>query len=136
VGGGNILRWTWEQVMSRKANNLRKRLRVEQDRARVELAKLREYRDAVAMVRADCLREQANLRKQAALTIRLDDCPQHGDLMQLTVTFRPEMFRFCAITRSGSDPFNISHYAHMQGREVGEKVARAIVDHWEKRAAV
>lgn len=120
--------------MSRKANNLRKRLRVEVDRApRLE----RECRRREEFLASAQQRVAAELKKAVALNIRIDSVHDHqfGDVLQISTMFRPEMFRYDMLHRRdgpvGGMPCNISYHAARIAAEMADKVRAAIIEYVE-----
>lgn len=132
--------------MSRKANNLRKRLAIiqQQDRERREMeAKLEHFKkectaDLAKLLGAKRMAEEAQrqLERFTALSIRVEHhIPGHDpDMKMLNVCFHPRdfgnTFRRGPYNRMGvGQVSDIGHYASMIGREAGDKIAAAIVEH-------
>jgi hypothetical protein len=125
--------------MSRKTNNLKKRMRVQEE----SLAK-RER--GIAAAQTGIARDRQNLDRErreaeatiraAALTIRIGGVDRSfGDVCACTVTFRPDMFKYDMIYRPNgpiggySDPMNISRHARVLSQDVAHRVERAIVEY-------
>lgn len=113
--------------MSKKTNNLRKRLRVEAERIhafkKYEAAFWQVANELKASVRRDQLVLAEEKKKAVALTIRLDQSQQFGDVLAITTTFRPEMFRHSILrnTRCGGAPPQRLQRRRDGGRRVGRQ---------------
>ncbi len=90
-----------------------------------------QLRNAAETLRA-ATKAVEELRERAALTIRIDVPPnlvRYGERYSLRVDFTADAFEHDFFTRGVG---NVSSYARHVGRDVGEKVERALVD-WISR---
>lgn len=126
--------------MSRKVNNLRKRLRIQQEREagiakRESELRGRELR-AIGM-EANAREAKRELERTAAATITVD-APAHlsRDLMELRVQIDPRRIHFAALygQRSGRNGgmSDVGFEFHCIARDVENKVYEALMDYAQK----
>jgi hypothetical protein len=118
--------------MSKRTNNLKKRLRIEAERLGHRLERIRRVQDAISVEK---MALEVEKKKAVALTIRLDrSMHQFGDLLQITTSFRPEMLNFKFIHEDKYHPAsfnnmrNVSAAASMMAIELADKVRTAIIE--------
>lgn len=116
-----------KNVMSKKTNNLRKRLTVQAEQHASRERKLVQREQAITIAACEQNRRAQQLEKRTAATVRVDrDCGPRGDEYQARVSFYPQMIVHSFLRANGVA--NVSAEAARVAHEVARMVQRVIVE--------
>lgn len=110
--------------MSRKTNNLRKRLRIQQEAEKRRSDNL--LRSTAAQI--ERLKRDLDFPRSVMVHVEQDPHKSRWDLYGVQLTFMPDAYVHAAWIKSRGEASNFTCLAQMIGREIGEKVERAIIE--------
>jgi exonuclease VII large subunit len=114
--------------VSRKSNHLKNRLKIESERAAKAMRSIADRERRLARERAELDELRKSLNRSVALRMRVQRDFAHpmGDAWALNIVLYPQEFRWQFGCSRDYGMQNASLFAHMRGREVGEKIAQVI----------
>jgi hypothetical protein len=111
--------------LSRKANRLRNRLRIERERSAKESKRIAATERHLAQERRAIDVAQKDLNRSVALRMRVSRDFERpiGPAFCLNIVIYPNEFR---LMRLSDRPYDATHFAAMRGHEAGHKIAEVI----------